>query len=163
MRMAPIAFDASAEKIIFVSASAVGPLAAREEVLSLSVEEADDAVQLVRRRAPWLGPRAGLYASPPQDPVVLLKGRYRVSFSYARVDAKGAVSWTNSWRGETEPPRLIRLRLQDPATGASLVAAADFVVRTNAPPSCALGQARCLPGRTKDPVETSEQPARGPT
>jgi prepilin-type N-terminal cleavage/methylation domain-containing protein len=161
---APVAFDGGAKKVIFVSASAIGALAATEEVLTLSVESLrDEMTQLVRRRAAWLGPRSGLYASQAEDEVVLLKGRYDISFSFARVDAKGALTWSNVWRGETELPRLIRLNLQDPATGASLIAGADFIVRTDAPPACAQARANCLPGKKGEASEKAEPPAREPT
>ncbi len=161
---APVAFDGGVAKIVFVSASAVGSLAAREEVLTLSVEALqDDMTQLVRRRAAWLGPRAGLLANRAGDAVVLLKGRYDLSFSFARMDAKGALTWTNIWKGETELPRLIRLNLRDAATGASLVAGADFIVRADAPPACAQASGECLPGRKAEPGEKPEPPPREPT
>lgn len=161
---APVAFDGGSTKIVFVSASAIGAQAAQEEALTLSVEALqDDMTQLVRRRAVWLGPRAGLLANKAQDAVVLLKGRYDMSFSFARMDAKGALTWTNSWKGETELPRLIRLNLRDAETGASLVAGADFIVRVDAPPSCARARADCLPGKTAEPGEKPEPPPREPT
>lgn len=152
-------FVGAATKMTFVSASRVGAGAAREELLTLSVESSrDDMTQLVRRRAPWLGPRSGSAARDPQDAVVLLKGRYDMSFSFARVDAAGGLTWTNIWQGEAELPRLIRLNMQDAATGANLLAGAEFVVRVDAPPSCAQAAANCLPGEKKK----AEPPEKAP-
>ena len=65
--------------------------------------------RLVRRRSVWLGPRAGLLAEAAGDAVVLLEGRFDISFDFARMDARGALAWTDRWKGETELPRLVRL------------------------------------------------------
>jgi general secretion pathway protein J len=155
-RPAPIAFDGSAERLVFVTASAVGARAALEEIVTFSIEPAakDDA-RLVRRRAPWLGPRAGLEAAKPQDAVILLEGRFDMSFAYAHIE-DGAASWRDEWRGEAELPRLVRLDLRDRETGERLFPGAEFVLRADAPADCAAGDAKCLPARRKEP----EAPAR---
>lgn len=160
-KLPPVAFEGDAAKIIFVSASAVGARAAQEEALTLSIESAaDESTRLVRRRAVWLGPRAGLFAGEARDAVVLLEGRYAISFSYARMNARGELAWSDRWKGEIELPRLIRLNLRDSTTGASLVAAADFIVRADAPPFCVSTPETCFLDK---PGASLEPPAREPT
>lgn len=155
-RPEPVAFDGSAERLVFVTASATGARAAREEIVTLSIEPAnEESARLLRRRTPWLGPRAGLDAAQAQDPVILLEGRFDMSFAYARIE-DGAARWSAAWRGEAELPRLVRLDLRDRATGEKLLAGAEFVLRADAPAACASANAQCLPAKKKAP----EAPAR---
>ncbi|WP_159732817.1 prepilin-type N-terminal cleavage/methylation domain-containing protein [Methylosinus sp. Ce-a6] len=155
-RPAPIAFDGSAERLVFVTASAIGARAALEEIVAFSIEPAGgESARLVRRRAPWLGPRAGLDAANAQDAVILLEGRFDMSFVYASIE-DGAASWRVAWRGEAELPRLVRLDLRDRETGEQLFPGAEFVLRADAPAACANASAQCLPGKKKEP----EAPAR---
>lgn len=148
---APVAFDGSAERLVFVTASAIGARAALEEIVTLAVEPAgEESARLMRRRAPWLGPRAGLDAANAQDPVVLLEGRFDISFAYASVE-NGAASWSAAWRGEAGLPRLVRLDLRDKETGEKLFPGAEFVLRADAPAACASANAQCLPGKKKEP------------
>ncbi|MBU3887023.1 prepilin-type N-terminal cleavage/methylation domain-containing protein [Methylosinus sp. KRF6] len=154
-----IAFEGAPERIVFVSGSAVGARAAPEEALTLEVEPLRDGVtRLVRRRAVWLGPRSGLFAEAASDAVVLLEGRYEISFAFARADAFGALTWVDSWTGRTELPRLVRLRLVDPASGANLVVGAEFIVWADAPAACARDAPDCLPGKTGAPGEKKAPP-----
>lgn len=158
-RPSPVAFDGEAKRLVFVSASAVGARAAAEETITLSIEpSAEERTQLVRRRAAWLGPRAGLSTTQAQDAVILLDGRFDISFSYGRIDAKGVPSWSDSWKGEIEPPRLVRLDLRDLETGESLLPGADFILRANAPASCAAGEATCLPAKKNAPDASRREP-----
>lgn len=165
-RPAPkVAFDGAPARIVFVTASAIGARASPEEIVTLAVEtRRDGGARLLRRRAPWLGPRAGVFAGEGGDAVVLLEGDYDISFRFARVDDRGVATWSGHWRDETEPPRLVRLELRDARTGASLLAGADFVLRVDAPLGCAGGRAECLPGADKEsPDEKKPEAAREPT
>lgn len=157
---ARVAFDGDGQSVVFVTASAIGAQAALEEIVTLSVERAGESARLIRRRTPWLGPRAGLDGGQARDDVVLLEGRFDISFAYARVE-KGVASWREIWRGESELPRLFRLDLRDPETGASLSPGAEFLLRADAPADCASAKAQCLPAAKKAPQ--SPAPRRAPT
>jgi general secretion pathway protein J len=155
-----VAFDGAAERLVFVTSSAVAARAAREEIVTLSVESVgEDGARLVRRRTPWLGPRGGLDDGPAQDLVVLLEGRFDISFAYGRVE-QGATSWSADWRGETELPRLVRLDLRDKDTGERLFPGAEFVLRADAPAACASADSKCLPAKRR---ESEAPPRRTPT
>ncbi|BBU64317.1 hypothetical protein MSC49_42520 (plasmid) [Methylosinus sp. C49] len=158
--LARVAFDGDGQSVVFVTASAIGAQAALEEIVTLSVERAGESARLIRRRTPWLGSRVGLDGAQARDDVVLLEGRFDISFAYARVE-KGVASWKDIWRGESELPRLFRLDLRDPETGASLSPGAEFLLRADAPADCASAQAQCLPAAKKAPP--SPAPRRAPT
>ncbi len=95
----PVAFSAQADKITFVSSggslgSDGGLLGLGSEVVTLSVETFDDHVsELVSRREPWLGPRTATLDEATQDAVVLLQGRYDISFSLGRLANNGSIEW----------------------------------------------------------------------
>ncbi|TDX60037.1 general secretion pathway protein J [Methylosinus sp. sav-2] len=157
---ARVAFDGDGQSVVFVTASAIGAQAALEEIVTLSIERAGESARLIRRRRPWLGSRAGLDGGQPRDEVVLLEGRFDISFAYARVE-KGVASWRDIWRGESELPRLFRLDLRDPETGERLSPGAEFLLRADAPAGCASAKAQCLPAAKKAPQ--SPAPRRAPT
>jgi prepilin-type N-terminal cleavage/methylation domain-containing protein len=126
-------------KVTFVSAAGIGSgsAAASEEVVVLTLESDGVLVRLVRRRAPWLGPRTSFETLRPGDPVVLLEGRFDISFVFGRVASNGALSWQEAWVRETVLPRFVRLVLRDRETKSDLLAEADLVVHTDAPARCA--------------------------
>jgi len=132
-----------------------------QEVVSLTAEADGDATQIVRRRAPWPGPRTPFDTVPLKDDVILLKGAFDATFSFARAAPDGALSWADSWAGEPTLPRLVKLALRDRATGGDLLGGAEFAIRADAPLPCAVADAEldCLSG--KAPAEQS-QPARTP-
>jgi hypothetical protein len=121
-------------KIVFVGAAGIGG-PPREEVVDLTVEEGGNLMRLVRRRAAWLGPRARFEDVAPQDPVVLIEGKFDISFLFGRVTP--SLTWYSSWIAEAVLPRFVRLILRDRATGGDLLGEADFVIRADAPEACA--------------------------
>ena len=123
-------------KVTFVSAAGIGGGAATDEVVVLTLESDGDLVRLVRRRAPWLGPRTSFETLRPGDPVVLLEGRFDISFVFGRVTTSGALSWQEDWVRETVMPRFVRLVLRDRETRSDLLAEADLVVHADAPARC---------------------------
>jgi hypothetical protein len=145
-------FAGGPRSVTFVSAAGVasgGPASGRsgvggpeEEIVVIEVEEGTDAARLVRRRAPWLGPRTLGAEIRPRDPVVLLDGPLRISFAYA----DRSLAWTDRWAERADMPRFVRLVLRDRATGAPLYAP-DFEIRSDAPPACARAEATpaCVP------------------
>jgi general secretion pathway protein J len=159
------AFIGGPAEVKFVAAggTATGPQG--EEVVSLTVEERDDTSQLVRRRAPWRGPRTPFESIALRDPVQMLEGKVEISFAFGSLAADGTVTWSETWSGQPLLPRLVRLSIRDRASGAELVPAVEFAVRADAPIDCAqLGaKAACLtskPAAEKEAAPPKEQPAR---
>ena len=151
-----LANDEQPAKVVFVGAGRVGPTSHAEEVVTLTVEEAGDARRLVRRRATWLGPR--IEDLTPQDAVVLIEGPFDIAFAFGRLASDGALTWEESWTGQSGLPRFVRLMLRDRATGSDLFAAAEFVVRADAPEACAQvdATASCLAPSPAGPVPPTE-------
>ncbi len=139
----PASEDARA-KVVFITTGgkAAGPQG--EEVVNLTIEPGNAFTQLVRRRTPWLGPRMHLTDARTGDAVVLLKGRYDMSFSFSERTDEGKLVWHNEWTGDKGLPHSVRLNLQDSASGATLLAGAEFPVEVDAPASCAEGETECL-------------------
>jgi type II secretion system protein J len=131
------------EGITFLSAGgrAVGPQG--EEIVSLAIEVNGDDTQLVRRRVPWSGPRMHLTDMLLGDPVVLLKGRVSLSFSFSKLADNGTAEWVDHWTDDKSLPHAVRLNIRDEATGANLPGAV-FAVRADAPAACASSNPDCL-------------------
>ena len=126
-------------RMIFVSAGGVAANASGEEVVSLTAEQDEDVARLVRRRAPWLGPRTRFEDITLQDPVVLLEGKFFISFAFGRHSEDNALAWSDDWRGQASLPRFVQLKLRDRLTGADLLTGAEFVIRADASAGCAQG------------------------
>jgi prepilin-type N-terminal cleavage/methylation domain-containing protein len=50
------------------------------------------------------------HGAPVQSKQLLLRGAGTIAFSYAAVDATGAIAWTDSWAADAGTPGLIRIR-----------------------------------------------------
>jgi prepilin-type N-terminal cleavage/methylation domain-containing protein len=147
-----VLFLGEATKIIFVSNAAQDASGAGfDEVVTLTVEPMQDgASQLVRRRAPWLGPRDGSLFSEALNPVILIKGNFDISFSFGRLTQEGALVWAESWDGERFLPSVVRVNLRDRMTGANLSGSTEFFVRADVPVTCLSDRSNCLSdGRRK--------------
>jgi prepilin-type N-terminal cleavage/methylation domain-containing protein len=134
-----------AAKMIFVGAGGSSPNHDGEEVVSLTVEQEGEVTRLVRRRAPWLGPRTRFEDLTLSDPVILLEGKFLMSFAFGRTTRDSAVIWNDDWKGQSTLPRFVRLILRDRTTGTDLLAGADFVVHADASDGCAQnGASSCV-------------------
>jgi type II secretory pathway component PulJ len=138
------ATDDKPAKIVFVANAGIMAGPQGEEVVTLAVERAGEVTRLVRRRAAYAGSRTRPDQVSPQDAVVLIEGRWDIAFVFGRATPTGALTWSESWIGETTLPRFVRLILRDRTTGTDLLGEADFVVRADAPPSC--GRPNAAPG-----------------
>jgi prepilin-type N-terminal cleavage/methylation domain-containing protein len=146
--------------VTFVSGSAVAVAPAQEDVVVLKIEQADGVTRLVRRRSPWMGPRTQLETIAATDAVVLIEGQLDIRFSFGKLTPEGT-SWQDNWLDEFTLPRYVRLILRRSDTGAELLPGAEFVVRSNAPPSCA-GDAKnpqCLVAATAQPTAANQRGA----
>jgi hypothetical protein len=116
-------------RIVFVGPGGVPASQNGEEVVSLSIEQEEDVTRLVRRRAPWFGPRTRFEELTFGDPVVLLDGKFLISFAFGQVNQDGKLAWSDAWKGQASLPRFVRLNLRDRATGADLLPGTEFVIR----------------------------------
>lgn len=131
-----VAFTGEPAKVVFVGAAGVASGPPGDEVVVLTIEQDDKVMRLARRRAAWVGPRSRFEDVAPQDPVVLIEGRFDITFVFGRVTPDRGLVWHSSWVGESTLPRFVRLILRDRATGKDLLGEADFVIRANAPAGC---------------------------
>jgi len=147
------AFTGHPTSVLFIADAGISVGPQGEEVVSLTVEQDDDVARLVRRRGAWPGPRTRPEEVSLGDPVVLIEGRVDIGLAYGRLmtDAaapptdrsgyddtgpKGLISWSDNWSGEFSLPRFVRLTLRDRSSGADLFPGAEFIIRSDAPPSC---------------------------
>jgi prepilin-type N-terminal cleavage/methylation domain-containing protein len=135
--------DASA-KVLFVTAGGKGPGAQGAEAVSMTIERGEDSVQLVRRRSAWAGPHMRLEDVRLGDPVVLLKGKFAISFKFSELTEDGKLEWRDLWTGEHGLPYSVRLTMRDDETGADLLPGADFRIYADAPAGCAGGGTDCV-------------------
>jgi prepilin-type N-terminal cleavage/methylation domain-containing protein len=137
-------------KLVFVGPGGISSSRkGEEEVVGLTVEQDGDVARLVRRSAPWPGPRTRLEDAMLDDPVTLLEGNLLIEFNFGRL-SDGAVAWADAWKNQPVLPRFVRLRLRNRATGVDVMAPTDFVIRADASGGC--GQANgsgCLSASTK--------------
>ena len=138
------AFLGASTKITFIGAGLIDPglrldgvMPAAPEVVSVTIEVADDSTRVIRRRAAWRDPRARFDDVMLRDDVVLVAGRFDAAFAFARMSPEGALTWTSSWAGEANLPRLVKLSLRDRASGIDLLGGAEFAIRSDAPRACA--------------------------
>jgi type II secretion system protein J len=132
-----------AGRILFVTGGDKAPVAQGEEIVEYSVEQDDKTSQLVRRRAAWPGPRLSLGDADLQDPVIVLKGNFDISFQFADQDSDGERVWRAEWAGDQGLPRAMRLTLRDRESGADLLPDGSFPIWANAPMGCDLDE-NCL-------------------
>src|SRR5262249_35859610 len=71
-----------------------------------------------------------------QDPVVLLEGKFLMSFAFGRLSEDNALAWSDDWRGQVMP-RFVQLKLRDRRTGADLLTGTEFLIRADASAGCA--------------------------
>jgi prepilin-type N-terminal cleavage/methylation domain-containing protein len=122
-------------KILFVAAAPVTGVAPGDEVVMLTVEQDEKVIRLVRRRASWPGPASSFDDVAPDNPVVLIEGRWSISFLFGRLTPERALAWHSSWIGEPMLPRFVRLLVRD-SSGRDVLGEADFVIRADAPATC---------------------------
>lgn len=170
---ATAAFAGTPTKVVFVGFRGADAVAQRneaqfgsQEVVSLTVEQADDdTARIVRRRAAWPGPRTPFQNVALGDEVVLLEGRFDAAFAFARVTAEGGLDWVDAWAGERTLPRLVKLALRDRVTGGDLLGGAEFVIRADASVRCAVAEANvsCLSGSDAGSPQAAQSPQAAPS
>ena len=137
--------------LVFITAGGVLAGPSSEEVITLTLEQTDDVSRLIRRRAPWPGPQSRLEELTPHDAVVLLEGTFDAAFAFGRMMPDETLRWSDGWSREFALPRVVRLALRDRRTGRDFGGDVAFVLRADAPLTCAepeLGPA-CLSAENK--------------
>ena len=115
----------------------------------MTIETTEDQTQLVRRRSAWRGPRVPIERASMADEVILVKGKFDLSFSFSEIGEDGRLVWRDRWSGEKGLPRSVRLNLRDDITGLDLLAGAEFLIRADAPWACTSGEKNCLGQQSK--------------
>jgi len=159
----PAAGDKPA-RIVFVAGAGSASATPKDELVTLTIEQHDDLMRLVRRRAPWTGPDTVIGRASMRDPVVLVEGDLDMSFLFGHLDPGGALVWSQNWIGQTTLPGFVRLTMHDRSTGYSPVGEADFIVRADAPAACAHADAgsECLSRLLPETRRRAPVAARGP-
>ena len=143
-------------KIVFVGAAPVASAPSGDQVVMLTFERDDDIMRVVRRSAPWGGPTTSFEDVAPDNPVVLIEGKWDISFLLGRLAPGAALTWHTGWSGESTLPRFVRLLVRG-ASGRDVLGEADFVIRADAPVACgrpdaAIGCLAAGPGSATDPA-----------
>ena len=83
-----VLFKGDASNLVFAAATGFGAGNRGVELISISAMVDRDGVSLVRNRGPIANPQPEL-----RDPVVLMRGRMQVRFSYRDRNGKSAATW----------------------------------------------------------------------
>jgi prepilin-type N-terminal cleavage/methylation domain-containing protein len=131
-------------KIIFITAGgrAAGPRG--EEVVSISSQTDGGYTELVRRQIVWMGPRMRLEEVEPGGPVILLKGKFSISFSFSELTKRGRIVWHSQWSGDRGVPYSVRVNLNDSTDGSDLFPGMEFHIYADAPPVCVTSGESCF-------------------
>jgi general secretion pathway protein J len=145
--MPPFLFEGTQASVTFVR-TALGPNSSGGlEIVRIGTADDERGPALVRARAPFV-PADETVQPSFADRVVLLRGPYQVSFSYAGEDRV----WRNAWPPIDRLPRAIRITIRNPASGETLPMSTIAVVRADVP-------ARCILIRTASACRASTAPA----
>jgi general secretion pathway protein J len=105
-------FDGTDRSVVFLRTALGANAAPGLDLVQISMIDANGGNALVRSRAPFLPMTiVGTTRRQPifADPVVLLRGSYRLSFMYAGIDRV----WHSQWRSQSDLPRTIKINLLD--------------------------------------------------
>jgi general secretion pathway protein J len=134
---APPLFDGRELSLVFVRPTLNPNLTGGIEIVRLGQTSDDRGPVLVRSTAPFT-PDA-TYAGDADaiafaNPVAMLRGPYRISFSYAGADR----IWHDTWRQQSILPRTVRVRLRDLTTMTTLAISTTATIHAEVSPGCVL-------------------------
>jgi general secretion pathway protein J len=100
------------------------------EVVQIAETKDDNGLALVRRTAPYV---PGIVSARTfENPVVVIRAPYRVSFSYAGRDRV----WRDDWHDAIQLPHAIRVRVRDAASSETLAVSTSTLVHAELPVRC---------------------------
>ncbi|MPZ56885.1 MAG: hypothetical protein GEU91_10400 [Rhizobiales bacterium] len=85
-----VLFSGDAGKLMFVAATGFGAGDRGLELISITVAREEDGIVVVRERGP-----VSTAPGPLRDPVILLRGRMQVQFTYRDDDGQVLTNWSN--------------------------------------------------------------------
>ena len=146
-----VMFAGSAGQLLFVAATGFGAGDRGVELISVTVTKDEDGIAVVRQRGPvTTGP------APLRDPVVLLRGRMQVRFSFRDDNGQTLASWVNrdglpktvavdifNNAGVSIFPVPVLMKLPANLGGACVASSEEG----NVAPGCSTPGARTQPGR----------------
>lgn len=133
-----LVFDGTVHSVIFVRTRIRPGTPAGLEIVRIAATNDSRGPALVRSTAPFVPAGVDLAQLDFVDPVVVFRGPYRVSFSFAGSDRV----WRDSWRGASHLPRAIRVLVQDAASLATLAVSTSTPIRAEVPARCVMMMTR---------------------
>jgi prepilin-type N-terminal cleavage/methylation domain-containing protein len=144
---ASVLFKGDATTLVFVAATGFGAGNRGVELISISMVPERDFLSVVRNRGPVANPQPEL-----RDPVVLLRGRMQVRFSYRDRAGQSAATWI----GQPDLPAAVAVEIFGAAGNpilpvpALLMLPQNYSVECFNPPSGKANiQARCVGGEAQ--------------
>ena len=131
-------FDGTAQSVVFVRTTLAPNSARGLEVVRIAQSSDDRGPLLVRSTAPFVPTIADGAELVFGDPVAMLRGPYRVSFSYAGADRV----WHDDWRRAAQLPRTIRVLVRDAAASQTLAVSTSIPVHAELSARCAISLTR---------------------
>jgi len=128
-------FDGAELSVTFVRTKLAPNAGPGIELVRIAEISDDLGLALVRSTAPL--PTGTGESGDPQslqfsNPVVVIRAPYRVSFSYAGADRV----WHDDWRGQTQLPRAVRIKVRDDATSRLLAVSTSTLIHAELPARC---------------------------
>jgi general secretion pathway protein J len=142
----PPLFDGGELAVTFVR-TALGPNTSTGLEVVRIAEAADGrGLALVRSTTPFAPSAAGARGDRLMfaNPIVMIRAPYRLSFSYAGADH----TWRESWHGQKQLPRAVRVLVRDAATSRTLAASTSTLVHAEIPARCTWPTITECPGVT---------------
>jgi general secretion pathway protein J len=125
-----VMFIGQPQQLLFVATTGFGAADRGLEMISVNVVSEEDGVAVVRQRGPVTsGP------APLRDPVVLLRGRMQVRFTYRDDAGQALESWTNRDR----LPKAVEINIVNPAGVSVFPAPVVMKLPANLSAACVAG------------------------
>lgn len=127
-------FIGTAQAVVFVRTTLAPNAGTGLDVVRIAQIDDAPGLAVVRSTAPLpIGASAsghgGLLFS---DPVVMLRAPYQLTFSYGGPDRV----WRDSWQGQPQLPRAMRVLLRDSATSTVMAASTVAIIHAELPARC---------------------------
>ena len=132
-------FDGTELSVTFVR-TALGPNAFTGlDIVRIAETREGAGPALVRSTAPFVPEGTGAGGRADRlftNPVVLIHAPYRIMFSYAGADRV----WHDTWRGQAQLPRAIRIRVRDGASSRTLAVSTSTVIHAELSARCVVAK-----------------------